>query len=452
MHRRVAVASLLVAGHARALAPAAPGASVDSEVAIVVHDAARAEEHLWLAVRAQSTRPSPLALVARVPRGARVADAIPGAPEALLSLAADAKLPAMGGAPPEARAGDDAAALCKELRVTCAPQALAWAGAERASDALVVKLVGEGSTPQGAWVHVVLPSVTPFAPFAAPELDDADRGDLVAPDDAHPPRVKLWLELGTETRSGAWERAMDRALAETEPRLARCWREAAEKQPQLAGDLHVQLRLPPGGAAATAEGERASKKALGKVARCYARELERVTWPAASGLRAVPLEVHALVKPPVARTRAAWFVVLATTDVEPRLGDDLGGAVPDARVVVSREPEPRELAALPAGVLSALALSPSKRYRLVVVETRADGRPTRDDVRFRPLAAPPPPKPGEADWPVVAPGDRSVVAAPARGQRWHPSRRTKLALGLGAGLALALAIAWLASRPSPASR
>ncbi|MCC6648265.1 MAG: hypothetical protein IT374_22175 [Polyangiaceae bacterium] len=445
MRARAAAVAWLLAPQAWALAPAAPGTSVELDVAIVVHDAAAGEQHLFVGARARAPGAGPIALVASVPRGARLADPLPGAPAAILSLASDAKVPALPASPLTARVERDLSTACAELAVTCAPQALSWASAARDRESLVVRLSGDGDARVGAWAHLVVPTSTPFAPFAAPALEETDRRELVAPDDGHPPRVKLWLELGVETRAGAWERAMDRALAETEPRLARCYREVADKLPKLSGDLHVQLRLPPGGAPATAEGERASHKALGKVARCYARELERVEWPASSSLRPVPLEVHALVKPPIARLRAAWFVVLASTDVEPRLGDDLGGAVPDARVVVSREPEARELESLPADVRAALSLAPARRYRLVVVETRADARPARDDVRFRALASPPPPRAGEPDWPIVAPGDRPSRAPVAR-PRWRPSRRARILLGLGAGLAVCLGVAWLALR------
>ncbi len=445
MRRRATLAALLVAGRASALAPAAPGASIEVDVALVVHDAQAGEEHLFVGARARSIRAGSLGVIARLPRGARVADEVPGATDALLGLAAEAKLPSLSGPSPTARIGD-AASACKELGVTCSTAALTWSAARRDRDALVLRLTGDEGARAGAWAHVIVPTPTPFIPFAAPELDDVDRGELVPPDDAHPPRIKLWVELGVETRTGAWERAADRALAETEPRLARCWRDVADKQPRLAGDLHVQLRLPAGATQATAEGERANGKALGRVARCYARELERVTWPKGPGLRAAPLEVHALIKPPVARARAAWFVVLATTDVEPRLGDDLGGAVPDARVVVSREPEARELEAWPREVRAALGVSPSRRYRLVVVETRADGRPVDDDVRFRPLAAPAPAASGQPDWPIVLPGDRASRASPTKPARWRPSRRTKLLGSLGAGLGFALLVAWLTAR------
>lgn len=450
MRWRAALAAALLARPALALAPTAVGPQSAVDVTMVVHDGATGEAHMFVGTRVASAKTAPVGFVGRVPKGARIAEPVPLAESAMAALAGS-DVPRLTGPFGEAKVTGDLAATCRDLGVVCGPGVVSWSTRDRLLETLLVRLGGNADVREASGLHVVMTTPTPFAPFAEPEVAEGSAGDLVAPDDAHPPRMKVWLELGTETRTGAWERAMDRALADTEPKLARCYLQEAEKKPKLAGDVHVQLRLPPGGAA-TAEGERASTKVLAKIARCYARELERATWPAVPGLRAVPVEVHAMLKPPVARTRDAWMVVLATGDVEPRLGRDFGGAIAEARVVVSREPEARELSAIDAGVRAALSIDPSKRYRLVVVETKAEARPENDDAYFRVLAPLTPAKPGEPDWPIVAPGDRAVVPPMPVKKRWQPTRREKLAGGLAIGLAFALLVVWLSSRARGAPR
>ena len=66
--------------------------------------------------------------------------------------------------------------------------------------------------PTPSYAHVRLSTTQPLVQFAEPEVPRRDEG-VVPVDEAHPPRVKLWLELGTETKSGAWERRMDETLA-----------------------------------------------------------------------------------------------------------------------------------------------------------------------------------------------------------------------------------------------
>lgn len=150
-------------------------------------------------------------------------------------------------------------------------------------------------------------------------------------------------------------------------------------------------------------------------------------------------------KPGAATKRAYRAYVLSTSDVEPRLGADFGGALPDGKVEATFEPDPKQLGdAFDPPTRAALGIDLARRHRLVVVSSGADPHP-REDLHFRTLALPPP-KPGEIPLPIVEPGDRPDV--PHARTPFHRTRRAKL-LAAALGVALLLAFAFRASRERP---
>ena len=427
------LALALAGGTARAAAPLSGDRTrVVEETALVVWDGG--VEHLFFAASAD-TRAEDASLVVGLPAGATLAEHVSGIEVAFAKLGREGSrllAPSDG----KAELVTDAAGLASFCAARpCTAPVRAWSSESLGRDGrlLVLGLAPREGRPTTRYAHVRMSTAQPLVPFGEPEL--ARRDESVVPvDDAHPPRVKLWLELGTETKSGAWERRMDETLASTTPALVTCYAAAAEKSPRLAGDLHVQLRLPVAGPI-TAEGERASSKALSAVAMCFERALEKAAWPAPPGMRAAPLEVHALVRPPTASPRVLRAMVLASHDVEPRLGPRGEAAVPDGRVVESFEPTPRALRdAFDEPTLRALGVDLSRRYRLVVIESSSDARPIADDIVFRTIAPLPPAKPGETALPIVERGDAPTVAAPpARRRGWgRRGVRWVAALGLAA--------------------
>ncbi|MCU0657244.1 MAG: hypothetical protein MUF64_18885 [Polyangiaceae bacterium] len=409
-----------------------PGRRVERETFLVVWDHVSRVQHLVAAAQVSGLQ-GPGALLLPLPLDAQIDQPLAGVDQALGSLlqGLDPVRPSPGDAPALAPRPEGLAALCKTWKLTCQAEALQWAD-ERFSrqDLALLPL----SAPSSAYAHLRFEASRPFVPFSEPPEDRVE-GDPPPPDEAHPPRVQIFVELFNESPSGRWERALDAAAEGQRGALVGCYSKALEQRRRLAGSLQVQLRMNPEGQV-TVEDEQARSKGLEPVAGCFAGALAKAPWPRSPFKKPILFEVHATLRPPAATARKTQVVVLSTQDVEPRLGHaEDPRVVPELRSIASLEPEPEALRrAFPEELRRALGLDLTRRWRLVAFETGADPHDLREDIELRPLvlaqAAP-----GSTPMPVVARGDRPEARPTLRPRWWQRSgvRRGALAL-LGAGL------------------
>jgi hypothetical protein len=450
------LAALLTASAARAggLAGDGPQRRIDQEVFFAVWDHQTLAQHLLVAARASGLT-SPGAHLIALPLGATLDRPLDGIPDAINAIQPGLNLlPSRPGeAPALAPRPGGLEALCTTWKLTCRGELLAWSNEQfpRKELALIPLASSPGGPAASAYAHFRFEARRPLIPFAEPAEDRPDP-EPPPPGPDHPPRVQISLELSNESPAGLWERQMDAAADTRRADLIGCYSKALEQKRKLAGSVHVQLRMDAAGVV-TNEDERTDSKPLEPVARCFAAALLKAPWPKNPFKKPILFEAHGTLRPPIASPRRLLAVILATQDVEPRLGDPDGPRlVPDLRPIASFEPEPAALrAAFPEDTRKSLGLDLSRRWRLRIFETSADPHGPADDIAFRLLALPPP-RPGETPLPVVARGDRPERTPAPPPPRWWKRRKIRLAaLGLLA-LSLVATVVWLHLRGSAPGR
>ena len=413
---------------------------------------ASGHEHLFVAATADGIE-APASYVVPVPTSARAAAQDAGIVDAFARLCEGRAPPPLGSSAPRApRLISPGGGRCDEGELPCPPAAWMTSRAPAAAAFVQVPFV-PGNPMRAPWTHLELDDApAPFVPFSEPA--DVARTDAESPpvDETHPPRVGILIELGTETKTGAWEREMDETANRLGGALGDCYAPALAKRRTLEGDVHAQMRVDPQGRASI-DGSRASTKALTPALRCFELALEKTSWPKAPGPRAVPFEVHATLRPPTRRARVLRVYLLTTAEVAPHVGSAADPRVPaDTRTLVAREPEPSELrAAIPDATRAALGIDLAQRWRLLVLESTGEARSTTEDLYFRVVAALPPPKPGEAPMPILTREDRPESSGHRAHARWWKHRRVRLAFGASALALLAFAIVWSERRRAPAA-
>lgn len=447
MLARVSVALLLLAAPRVAWAGGLVGEAAEGRVtqerALVVWDHVSGVEHLFLEATARGVQGA-AAYLFQAPAGASTAPALPGVIEGFSALAPgpDAPDPGGPGAALLAAAEGGLEALCKAQKLLCSGAPLVWADLALKTGHEVI-LLPTGPARQGVartgLAHLRFVSPHPVVPFAEPADPAGAEPEPPAPGPEHPPRVRVWVELGNETPSGKWERQMDAAGEAQGEALAACYTRALDRNRKLAGDVHVQVRIG-GDDVASDEGERADRPSLSPVSRCFAAALAKAKWPKNPFQKPIRFEVHASLRPPAAVPRSMLVLVLSSLDAEPKLGDpDDPHEIPGHELVRSFEPSPEQLReAFSSPTRGALGLDPSRRWRLIVFRSSAEVHSARQDIWLRPLAPPPPPRPGETPLPVVDRGDQpdppAINPSPVRPLAW-------LLLGL-----LCAAVGWGVSR------
>lgn len=404
-------------------------------------------ERLFVSAAVAGVSP-PASYVFPVPTGARVDDATSSADVAkgFERLSAGRAPGPLGPSSPRTPRLPTSDATCREGELPCPPPS--WLTARPASSRTFVQMpVVSGEPLRAPWVALSIDDAPhPIVPYAEPPDPRRDDSEPPAVDEAHPPRVSVWAELGIETKSGAWEKKMDATADGLTPALAQCFRPALEKTKRLGGDVHVQLRVGAAGDVSI-DGSRASSAALRPVLRCFELAAGKAAWPSPGG-RAAPFEIHATLRPPAAEPRVMRAYILSTIEGQPHLGTPEDPRIPtDTRVLVAREPDFGELeAAFTAPVLASLGITRGPRWRLLVLESIAEGRPVADDIVLRAVASLPPPKAGETPIPVLSRQDQPDAKPTRRKPRlWH-RRPVRAAAGVLAVLALAWLAVWLESR------
>lgn len=328
------------------------------------------------------------------------------------------------------------AGACKNLGFACEKAVGDWPEGKRVALVLPFPASLDGGTVTTPWAHVRHVTPHPILPFSDPPGEGPTDAAPQPVDDDHPPRVDVWVELGIESKTGAWERSLDTAAHGLEKPLAACYAKILAKSPRAVGDVHAQIRLPAEGKP-TIDATRASSPTFEPVARCLGLELERGELPRLAGKNA-PMEIHATLKPPIALPRMFRAVVLTSLDAEARLGEPESERLPpETKLVASFEVPPAALRrAFDDAIRPQLGLDLSERWRLLVLESTAEKHGDTREVAFRTLAFPTP-APGEAPLPIVDAGDRprSQTSTPVRFYRRVAVQR----LGLAALLALGIA-------------
>lgn len=447
----IALAAALLSISEAALAGGAIGerarGRMIEESVLVVWNAGR--EHLFFAGTADGVDP-PASYVVPVPIGARAAAGDGGAAAAFARLSEGRAPPPLGASEPRApRAIGAGGGKCEDGELPCPPGA--WlAGRPHAMAAFVQTPFVSGSPLRAPWVHVELDDLpAPFAPFSEPPDSARASSDPPPVDETHPPRVGIWVELGTETKTGAWERAMDETANRLGGPLGDCYAPALVKRRRLEGDVHAQGRVDVRGRASI-DGSRASSPALTPALRCLELAIEKASWPLPTGPRAVPFEVHATLRPPSARARVLRIYLLTSAEVAPHVGSAADPRVPeDTRTLVAREPDASELReAFPDATRAALGIDLGVRWRLLVLETTSEVRPSADDLHFRVVAPLPPQKPGEAPLPILTREDRPEAFGGHARRRFFKRRGVRIVVGLFALAFLAGAVVWSERRRS----
>lgn len=438
----LASCTLAAKAHAAGVLGAGGKARVLHETALVVWDSASRTEHLLLSTRVSQPEQQRAAYVFTVPDEASLLPVDDAMIAAFSRLSPDVQPLSFASALTPQRASD-----AEQLDTCCAQFGCSQAGRAWAEGVLRgikhVMFLPLPAPPEGAvsalsgYVHLQFATAYPMIPFSEPVDLGAPELDPPAPSKDHPPRVRTWLELGGETRSGKWEKQMDaQGALLTEP-LAACFSDALLKAPRLTGDVHVLASVAPDGALEVVE-DRASSRGLVSTSSCFSSLAAKQRWPRSGLQHRVQIQLHAVVAPPAAVPRVWRAFVLASQDVEPHLGrHDDPRVPPDTRLLHSFEPSAEQLAAaLPEPARAALGIDVSRRWRFVVLESGADPHPPSDEVILRPLAPLPPPKPGETPLPILSLGDRPFAPPPIKPTPLWKRRRVRIGAALTATLAL----------------
>lgn len=437
-----------VTAWAGGVAGAGPRGRVEAETAWVIWDATAGVEHLFLSsrVRVSSASAAYLASIGAaagsgvaIEAGAIARDDAARAAVMAGFSALCPELPSPAGfagrapllVPPEGAFE----AACAGAGVACEAGVVAWAAAAgRAAKTLLLQPIEQGEdrsrVVDTGVVHLVMTTRRPVIPFAGPiEPEVADEAPP-PPGPEHPVRVRLWADIGRETRDGRWERSIDAAVEKQSGALVACYEPALQGAPRLSGDVHVAVRVEPDGRVSEGEGARASKRALEPVAACFAKALSNETLPKSPFGAGVTIEVHATLRPPAAVPRVWRAMVLTSSDVIVRLGavGERRG-VPDARVVRQAELDEAEVAAAFSPVARrAVGLVERDKWRFVAIETGVDPHPAGDDVTVEPadLSRPiarPAPRLEPTTSGQGGPSASASTGAPRR--RWWRGRRAR---------------------------
>jgi hypothetical protein len=328
---------------------------------------------------------------------------------------------------------------CKNLGFSCEKAVSGWPSGARSAVVLPFAAPLEGGAVTTPWAHLEQATSHPVLPFSdAPgEATRASAPAIV--DEDHPPRVEVWAELGTESKTGGWERSLDTAIHSLDASVSACYAKLLAKSSRLAGDVHAEVRLPKAGEGKPEiNGTRASGPALDPVAKCLSEAIRAAELPRLPD-RAAPLQIHATLRPPVALPRSFRAVVLSSEDAEARLGEPESAQLPPEMALVASFEVPS--AALRQSfddeTRRTVGLDLAERWRLLVLESPAEHHGTEREIAFRTLPYPTP-APGEAPLPVIALGDRPVAREAAR-VRWYKRlavRRFSLAFLVAAGVVL----------------
>lgn len=420
---------------------------VAGEEVLVVWNHRLGTQHTFLSARLRSRSEGAYLAAFVVPEGGSApvdADVVKGAVDRLTELDPLARLTPGETVKTSVVLQNELAGACKNLGFPCDRAVSGWPEGGRAAIVLPFPAAADGAVIRTAWAHVRHETPHPVLPFSDPPGEAPGDTSPQAVDDDHPPRVDLWVELGTESSTGIWEKTLDTAVQKLEKPVAACYAKVLGKLPRLTGNVHAQARLPFEGKL-TVEGTRASSPSLEGVAKCLEAELLGADLPRLTGKNA-PIEVHATLKPPIALPRTYRAVVLTSRDAEARLGEPESERLPpDTKLLASFEAAPLALRrAFDDDARRALGLDLAERWRVLVLESSAERHGDSREIAFRTLAFPTP-LPGEAPLPVVARGDRPA----SRGgppPKWYRRVRTQR---LGLLLALAFGIAatvWLDGR------
>ncbi|MDW8249884.1 MAG: hypothetical protein RMJ98_11355 [Myxococcales bacterium] len=427
-----------------------PQRRVDQEVFFVVWDHLSLTQHLLVAARATGLT-SPGALLLALPLRTTLERPLDGIPDAIHAIQPGLNLlPSIPGAPPElVPRPSGLEALCTSRKLTCRSELLGWAKEQFASKELVLLPLSPSheGTAISTYAHFRFDTQHPLIPFAEP-TEDRPEPEPPPPGPEHPPRVQIFLALANESPAGLWERQMDAAADTRRADLINCYSQVLKQKRKLTGSVHVQLRIDTEGVVSDEE-ERADSKPLEPVARCFAAALLKAPWPKNPFPKPIQFEAHATLRPPVASPRRTLAVVLASRDVEPRLGDPDGThLVPELRPIAGFEPEPASLrAAFSEEARRALGIDLSRRWRLRIFETSVDPHGPVDDIAFRLLSLPPP-RPSSPPWPVVDRGDHPehhTTSPPPIGRK---RRKNLLIAALLLSLVLVAVVVWLYLRSS----
>ena len=202
-----ALAASLVATGARAAEVLGDeGARIVEESALVVWSAATRKNHVFFA--AKTSRRAGV-LVVSTPRGVAMLHDVPGVRGAFAAL-----VPSTTPAPMKAEIGAAsvlvgprrASALCASRSLRCDEGLVTKLDGDELRGAVALELTPDGAGDAGAagYVHWVFESEHPVAPFS-----DLAEAREVGGAGVLPPRLTTWVELGLDTKTGAWERKMD---------------------------------------------------------------------------------------------------------------------------------------------------------------------------------------------------------------------------------------------------
>lgn len=327
---------------------------------------------------------------------------------------------------------------CKNLGFSCDKAVAGWPSGSRAAVVLPFAAPLEGGAVTTPWAHVQQTTPHPVLPFSDAPGEASRETATAVVDEDHPPRIEVWAELGTESKTGAWERSLDTAIHTLDAPVSACYAKLLAKSPRLAGDVHAEVRLPrQGDGKPEVNGSRASTRALDPVMKCLSEAIVSAELPRLPE-RAAPLQIHATLRPPVALPRSYRAVVLSSEDAEARLGEPESAKLPpEMALVVSLEVPPSALRqAFDDDTRRELGLDLGERWRLLVLESPAEHHGTEREIAFRTLPYPTP-APGEAPLPVLALGDRPTARQSAA-VSWYKRpkvHRFLLALVVAAGVA-----------------
>jgi hypothetical protein len=446
-----AVAWALGAAILTSAAPSAAGGSatregsstLTREEAFVVWNHHQKVQHTFLAarIRARSEGAYFAAFVADEAHPVTVADVVKGVVDRLGDLHPKARLTTADTAEARVVGAPMLPGACKNLGFSCEKAVNGWPSGERSALVLPFAAPLEGGAVTTPWAHLRQETSYPVLPFSDAPGEASRETATAIVDEDHPPRVELWVELGTESKTGVWERTLDTAVHGLDAPVAACYTKLLAKSPRLVGDVHAEVRLPKtGDGKPEVNGTRASSRPLEPVAKCLSEAITSAELPRLPD-RAAPLQVHATLRPPVALPRSYRAVVLSSEDAEARLGEPESAKLPpELALTVSFEVTPAALRqSFDEDTRRALGLDLGERWRLLVLESPAEHHGTDREIAFRTLPYPTP-APGEAPLPVLALGDRPRAhSTPA--VRWYKRlkvQRFSLALLVAAGVFLTI--------------